>query len=182
MDDSTIPEEIEDEQSTEENLEQDDDEEEWDEDEVDPVADLLFDILDLVGLEGEIEYEERDDHVRYHIEGEDMGLLIGKKGQTLEALQYLVGIINARKKLVDYRIIVDVEGYRDRREERLKDIAFSSADRANREGRKIVLNRMSGVDRRIVHMALADRMDVRTYSEGEEPDRCVVIAPGFEEE
>lgn len=147
----------------------------------DPIADLLFDIMDLMGIEAEIEFEEREDHVRYHIEGPELGVLIGRHGQTLEALQFLVGVINARRNLVDYRVVIDVEGYRDRREKQLRELARRSAQRAAREGRKIVLAPMPAVDRRVIHMALANHEEVKTYSEGEEPDRCVVVAPGVED-
>ena len=107
--------------------------------EADPIADLLFDIMDLMDLDAEIELEEREDHVRYHIEGPELGVLIGRHGQTLEALQFLVGVINARKQLVDYRVVIDIEGYRDRREKQLRDLARRTAQRATREGRKVVL-------------------------------------------
>lgn len=146
--------------------------------EADPIADLLFDIMDLMDLDAEIELEEREDHVRYHIEGPELGVLIGRHGQTLEALQFLVGVINARKQLVDYRVVIDIEGYRDRREKQLRDLARRTAQRATREGRKVVLAPMPPVDRRVIHMALATNNTVKTYSEGEEPDRCVVVAPG----
>ena len=149
--------------------------------EEDPIADLLFDMLDLMGIDAEIEFEEREDHVRYHIEGPDMGVLIGRHGQTLEALQFLVGVINARRNLVDYRVVIDVEGYRERREKQLRELARRSAQRAQREGRKVVLAPMPAGDRRVVHMALASLSGIRTYSEGEEPDRCVVVAPGGED-
>lgn len=147
----------------------------------DPIADLLFDMLDLMGIDAEIEFEEREDHVRYHIEGPDMGVLIGRHGQTLEALQFLVGVINARRNLVDYRVVIDVEGYRERREKQLRELARRSAQRAQREGRKVVLAPMPAGDRRVIHMALAGSSSIRTYSEGEEPDRCVVVAPGGED-
>ena len=152
--------------------------EDGEEEDVDPIADLLFDVLDILDLDAEIELEEREDHVRYHIEGQDLGVLIGRHGQTLEALQFLVGVINARKQLVDYRVIIDVEGYRDRREKQLRDLARRKAQQACREGKRIVLDPMPPVDRRIIHMALANSTSVKTYSEGEEPERCVVIAPG----
>ena len=148
------------------------------EDEADPIADLLFDIMDLMDLDAEIELEEREDHVRYHIEGPELGVLIGRHGQTLEALQFLVGVINARKQLVDYRVVIDIEGYRDRREKQLRDLARRTAQKATREGRKVILAPMPPVDRRVIHMALASNQSVKTYSEGEEPDRCVVVAPG----
>lgn len=152
----------------------------YDEDE-DPIADLLFDIMDLMGIEAEIEFEEREDHVRYHIEGPELGVLIGRHGQTLEALQFLVGVINARRSLVDYRVVIDVEGYRERREKQLRDLARRSAQKAQREGRKIVLSPMPPGDRRVIHLTLAGNSSVKTYSEGEEPDRCVVISPGDQE-
>jgi spoIIIJ-associated protein len=153
------------------------DDEAYDEEE-DPIADLLFDIMDLMGIEAEIEFEEREDHIRYHIEGPELGVLIGRHGQTLEALQFLVGVINARRNLVDYRVVIDVEGYRERREKQLRDLARRSALKATREGRKIVLSPMPPGDRRVIHLTLAQNTSVKTYSEGEEPDRCVVVSPG----
>ena len=158
----------------------DDKDDNYDEED-DPIADLLFDIMDLMGIEAEIEFEERDDHIRYHIEGPELGVLIGRHGQTLEALQFLVGVINARRSLVDYRVVIDVEGYRERREKQLRDLARRSALKANREGRKVVLSPMPPGDRRVIHLVLAGDTSVKTYSEGEEPDRCVVISPGDQE-
>lgn len=148
----------------------------------DPIAELLFDITDHFGLDADIEYEERSDHIRYHIEGPDMGVLIGRRGATLNALQFLIGVINARKKLVDYRVVIDVESYRDRREKQLIDLAKRTATKVAREGREISLSPMPAAERRVIHMLLADRDDVTTYSEGTEPDRCVVIAPGEDED
>lgn len=154
-----------------------DDEDEEDDDE-DLIADLLFDIMDLMGIEAEIEFEEREDHIRYHIEGPELGVLIGRHGQTLEALQFLVGVINARRNLVDYRVVIDVEGYRERREKQLRELARRSAQKAAREGRRVVLSPMPPGDRRVIHLTLASNTSVKTYSEGDEPERCVVIAPG----
>ena len=153
------------------------DTEDWD-----PIAELLFDITEHFGLEADIEYEERKDHVRYHIEGPDMGVLIGRRGSTLNALQFLIGVINARKKLVDYRVVVDVESYRDRREKQLIDQAKRDAKKVARDGEEMALAPMSAAERRVIHMALADWDDVVTYSEGKDPDRCVVIAPADEDD
>ncbi len=161
---------------------EDDDREDDIEEDEDPIAELLFDITDHFGLEADIEYEERADHVRYHIEGPDMGVLIGRRGATLNALQFLIGVINARKKLVDYRVVIDVESYRDRREKQLIDLAKRTATKVAREGREISLSPMPAAERRVIHMLLAERNDVTTYSEGTDPDRCVVIAPGDEED
>lgn len=159
---------------------EDDDGDDGEDDDVedeDPIAELLFDITDHFGLDADIEYEERTDHVRYHIEGPDMGVLIGRRGATLNALQFLIGVINARKKLVDYRVVIDVESYRDRREKQLVDLAKRTATKVAREGREISLSPMPAAERRVIHMLLADRDDVTTYSEGTDPDRCVVIGP-----
>lgn len=169
-----------DDKSREEDFEGNDDVEEnedWD-----PIAELLFDITEHFGLEADIEYEERKDHVRYHIEGPDMGVLIGRRGSTLNALQFLIGVINARKKLVDYRVVVDVESYRDRREKQLVDQAKRDAARVARDGREKALAPMPAAERRVIHLALADWEDVVTYSEGKDPDRCVVIAPADEDD
>ena len=154
------------------NEEYEEENEDWD-----PIAELLFDITEHFNLEADIEYEERKDHVRYHIEGPDMGVLIGRRGSTLNALQFLIGVINARKKLVDYRVVIDVESYRDRREKQLIDQAKRDAAKVAREGREKVLQPMPASERRVIHLALADWEDVETYSEGKDPDRCVVIAP-----
>lgn len=162
--------------------EHDEETDEDDPEDEDPIAELLFDITDHFGLDADIEYEERSDHVRYHIEGPDMGVLIGRRGATLNALQFLVGVINARKKLVDYRVVIDVESYRDRREKQLIDLAKRTATKVVREGREISLSPMPAAERRVIHMLLAERDDITTYSEGTDPDRCVVIAPGEDDD
>ena len=144
----------------------------------DPVADLLFEIVSRMGFQDiDIEWEEREDHVRYFVEGGDLGALIGRHGSTLEALQYLVGVINSRRGLVEHKIIVDIEGYRERRESRLRRMAQRTASEAIREGQEIAMEPMPAGDRRVIHLALSSNAAVTTYSEGEEPDRCVIVAP-----
>jgi len=144
----------------------------------DPIADLLFELVSRMGFKDvDIECEEREDHVRYFVEGTDLGVLIGRHGSTLEALQYLVGVINSRRSLVEHKIIVDIEGYRERRESRLRRLAQRTANEAIREGQEIALEPMPAGDRRVIHLALSSNASVTTYSEGEDPDRCVVVAP-----
>lgn len=144
----------------------------------DPIADVLYDIVTRMGFEDvDIEWEERADHTRYFVEGESLGLLIGRHGATLEALQYIVGVINSRQQLVEHKIIVDIEGYRERRERHLRAQAHQEALVAVREGKEVVLEPMPACDRRIIHVCLHNNPAVKTYSEGEEPDRCVVIQP-----
>jgi spoIIIJ-associated protein len=144
----------------------------------DPVADLLFELVSRMGFQDvDIEWEEREDHVRYFVEGTDLGVLIGRHGSTLEALQYLVGVINSRRGLVEHKIIVDIEGYRERRESRLRRLAQRTAHEAVREGQEIALEPMPAGDRRVIHLALSSSTSVTTFSEGEEPDRCVIVTP-----
>jgi len=152
----------------------------WDEAEEadDPVADLLYEVVTKMGFKDvEIEWEEREDHVRYFVEGAELGALIGRHGSTLEALQYLVGVINSRRGLVEHKIIVDIEGYRERRESRLRRLAQRTANEALREGQEIALEPMTAGDRRVIHLALSTNASVTTFSEGDEPDRCVIVAP-----
>jgi spoIIIJ-associated protein len=109
--------------------------------------------------------------------GEDSGLLIGRRGQTLQALQFVVNMI-ARKELGEsVRVVLDVEHYRQRREESLRDMATKVASRVAQTGRSITLEPMSAADRRMVHVALADYQGVRTESVGLGDDRKVTIFP-----
>lgn len=144
----------------------------------DPIADLLYEIVSRMGFQDvDIEWEEREDHVRYFIEGTELGALIGRHGSTLEALQYLVGVVNSRRNLVEHKIILDIEGYRERRESRLRRLAQRTANEAMRDGQEIALEPMPSGDRRVIHLALSGHTSVTTYSEGEEPERCVIVAP-----
>jgi spoIIIJ-associated protein len=108
--------------------------------------------------------------------GEDLGILIGKHGQTLDALQYLTNLA-ANRGLSDNRIhvIVDVENYRSRREDTLRRLALRLADKVKHTGEKIMLEPMNRHERKIIHMALQDSHRVSTYSSGEEPYRKVII-------
>lgn len=155
--------------------------EEWDDadEDEDPIADLLYEIVSRMGFSDfDIEWEERPDHTRYFVEGQDeIGALIGRHGVTLEALQYIVGVINSRKSLVEHKIIVDIQGYRERREEKLRRLANQMAKEAYHSGQEIILEPMPSSDRRVIHLALSSNPAVKTFSEGDEPDRCVVIAP-----
>jgi len=109
--------------------------------------------------------------------GEDSGLLIGRRGQTLQALQFVVNMI-ARKELGEsVRVVLDVEHYRQRREQSLRDMATKVASRVAQTGRSITLEPMSAADRRMVHVALADYQGVRTESVGLGDDRKVTIYP-----
>lgn len=109
-------------------------------------------------------------------DGDDLGVLIGKHGQTLDALQYLVNLAANRDSIERVRIIVDVEDYRKRRADTLTQLACRLADKVKRQGEKVVLEPMNAHERKIIHMALQNDHRITTYSEGDEPYRKVVIA------
>ena len=109
--------------------------------------------------------------------GEDSGLLIGRRGQTLQALQFLVTLIVRKKLGEDVRVVLDVENYRQRRENSLRDMAAKVASRVAQTNRSITLEPMSPADRRIIHTSLAQHPEVRTESAGEGENRKVTIMP-----
>ena len=141
--------------------------------------DILNQILDRMGLEATAEITEDDAEsvsidIRSH---EDIGLLIGKRGQTLAALQLIVAMMANRGQPLESRrrIILDAEGYRARRDRTLQAMASSAAQRAKRSGRPVTLSALTPRERRIIHMTLADDPTVTTRSEGEDPDRAIVV-------
>lgn len=135
-------------------------------------------VLDEIDLDAEVEMTETDEEIFASIDGPDeLGILIGRRGQTLDALQLLcyraasLGI-SERK-----RVTIDAAGYRERRRALLQEEAEIAAERANRNGEAVRLEPMSASERRMVHEVLKDRSDVETYSEGDEPERRIVVAP-----
>ena len=137
---------------------------------------FLADIFAAMKLEVRIEASDTADGVVMNLIGDNLGILIGKHGQTLDSLQYLANL-TANKGLNDdkVRIILDIENYRNRREETLRRLAMRLADKVRRTGERIVLEPMNRHERKIIHMALQDNYRVSTYSSGEEPYRKVVI-------
>ena len=116
-----------------------------------------------------------EDAVTLNLKGEDLGILIGKHGQTLDALQYLTNLAANREGRERIRFIVDVEDYRKRRADTLQQLALRLADRVKRSGDRVVLEPMTPHERKIIHMSLQEDLRIETYSEGEEPFRRVVI-------
>lgn len=152
------------------------------EEELDNVADTAVaavrEILTSFGIEASIdEYEGDEGEIILDIVGGELGILIGRHGKTLDSLQTLVAAITSRKLGFRYPVVVDVEGYRGRRREKLEDMARRTADRVARQGREVRLRPMTSYERRVVHMALRGDRRVETGSEGEEPMRAVVITP-----
>ena len=139
---------------------------------------FLRDIFRCMGLTVAMSARETEEGYVYDLSGESLGILIGKHGQTLDALQYLTNLA-ANRGCEEGRIhvILDVEGYRSRREETLRRLAGHLAEKACRIHAEVRLEPMNRHERKIIHMALQDNYRVSTYSDGDEPYRCVVIAP-----
>jgi len=139
---------------------------------------FLAGVLERMELDAALETRIDDDGtVHVNIVGQDLGLIIGRRGQTLDALQFLVNQVANRGEGRRIRVVLDAEGYRARRAEALTALARRMAAKARRLRRKVALEPMNALERRIVHLALADDAHVETYSEGEEPHRRVIIAP-----
>lgn len=136
---------------------------------------FLQDVLRNMGIEVMIEKMIKADKVILHLHGKNLGILIGKHGQTLDALQYLTNLTTNQGEETRHFIMLDVENYRQRREETLKQLAMRLAGRVKRSGDKVVLEPMNGYERKIIHVALQNEAHVRTESEGQDPYRHVVI-------
>lgn len=118
---------------------------------------------------------KNDGTVTFKLHGADMGILIGKHGQTLDSLQYLTNLVANKNSAERVRVIIDVEDYRDRRIETLNRLAYRLADKVKRSGERVALEPMNPHERKIIHMALQNDRRVTTLSEGDEPYRHVVI-------
>ena len=129
-----------------------------------------------ISVELEIDAPEEEGPVTINLRGEDLGILIGKHGQTLDALQYLTNLAANRDAEEKMKFVIDVEEYRRRRAETLTRLAQRLASKVKRMGEPVVLEPMTPHERKIIHMALQDDRRISTYSEGEEPNRKVVIA------
>jgi spoIIIJ-associated protein len=145
---------------------------------VDRVRDVLETLADALGLDAEVKVDQDDEGIRGVLEGEDLGLFIGRHGQTIDAVQHLAfKIANREGSRGGVRVVVDAAGYRARREQVLHRQADQAAADAIRGRRPVALDAMSATERKVVHEHLKDRDDVETYSEGTEPDRHLVVAP-----
>lgn len=135
-------------------------------------------VAERLGLEVGIETREDADNIVYvNVTGCNLGLLIGRHGETLNAVQFLANVVANRDGVARVRLVLDAEGYRARREAALRNLARRTAERVAKERRKAALEPMNALERRIIHLALKDHEHVVTYSEGEEPFRRVIIAP-----
>ena len=140
---------------------------------------FLSDLLKHMKIEATVEAAETEDGLRLNILSATDGLLIGRRGETLDALQYVVSLyLNRDRKENGYRrVSVDTEGYRARREETLRRLARKNAAQVARTGRSVAMEPMNPYERRVLHSALQGFKGVTTHSEGEEPNRRVIITP-----
>jgi spoIIIJ-associated protein len=143
----------------------------------DRVRELLERVSDALELDAEVEIVDDGDRILGILHGDDMGLFIGRHGQTIDAVQHLAFKVAAVGQSPPPRVEVDAAGYRDRRRQALERQADQAAADALRSDRPVALDAMSATERKVVHEYLKDRADVETYSEGTEPDRHLVVAP-----
>ena len=142
-----------------------------------PVKTFLEDMFREMGLDVSIKLFTNADSVYVDVDGPDSGTVIGKRGQTLDAIQYLSSLVENKGENGYTRVVIDAEGYRQKREKTLEKLANRLADKAARTGRPVRLEPMNPYERKVIHTALQKRPEVTTKSEGEEPYRRVIIEP-----
>jgi spoIIIJ-associated protein len=144
---------------------------------VERVRTILELVVSELGVDASVEVNEEAEEIVGQVDGEDVGLLIGRRGQTIDAVQLLCYRAAFRGRQDRKRVVVDAAGYRGRRQEAIERQAERAAERAAESGKEIELEPMTPSERRVVHQHLKDRSGIETFSEGEEPERCVVVAP-----
>lgn len=140
------------------------------------LRELMAQVLDAVGIPARIRIDQNDRELVATVAGDDLGILIGRHGQTIDALQYLANAVMHRKG-EDVEVVIDAQGYRERRARMLHDVAIKAAADARRTGVPVELEPMTSVERKIVHLRIKEMDGVRTESAGAEPNRHVVVLP-----
>ncbi|MBM3146330.1 MAG: protein jag [Actinobacteria bacterium] len=141
------------------------------------LREFLSEVVARMGLEAGVDVDDDGECVTADLDGPDLGILIGRHGQTIDALQYIAAIAVNRRRKSRRRVIVDAEGYRDRRATSLHSMADRVAQRVARDREPVTLKPMSAAERKVIHLRLKDHPRVETVSEGHEPNRAVTIAP-----
>ncbi len=141
------------------------------------LREFLEEIVAALDLDAGVRVEQGEGVLTGTVEGEDVGLLIGRRGQTIDAVQHLAQRIAFRGGSSEARVVIDADGYRARRAEVLRSVALDAAEESLRAGDAVELDPMPASERRIIHEYLRERGDVRTYSEGSEPERYLVVEP-----
>lgn len=147
---------------------------------LDPIKEtenFLKEVTRNMNVNVEITTTVEENHVTFQMDGENIAILIGKRGQTLNALQYLAHLAINKQKETYYTVTLDAEGYRERRRETLESLAHKMADKAKRLNKKVALEPMPAFERKIIHSALQESDGITTYSDGQEPHRHIVIKP-----
>jgi len=144
-------------------------------DAVEEAIHFLQQVFQTMSLQVRVEQKSSKEGLELHLYGSELGMLIGRRGQTLDALQYLVNIVANRYSASHIRIVLDAEQFRERRKKTLEDLAARLAERVIRTKKEVVLEPMSPQERKVIHAKLQDHPKVRTFSRGEEPNRRVVI-------
>jgi spoIIIJ-associated protein len=144
---------------------------------VERVRAILERVVDALEVDAEVKVDEGAEQIVGRVEGEDVALLIGRRGQTIDAIQLLCYRAAFRGLQERKRVVVDAAGYRERRREAVEGQADRAAERALKTGKEIELEPMTATERRVVHQHLKDRAGLETFSEGDDPERCVVVAP-----
>ena len=146
-------------------------------DALDEAKTFLFNVLNSMNIEANIDIKEENDIIRINLSGAKMGLVIGYRGETLDSLQYLVSLVVNKNHENPYkRVVLDAENYRHKREETLIRVAQKTAYKVKKSGRPYKLEPMNPYERRVIHSALQEYTDINTYSEGDEPFRRIVIS------
>ena len=143
---------------------------------------LVRQLLERMGVRADVSAHESGESIQVDISGRDLGMLIGWRGETLRALQTMTNLLASRHVAAERRVVVDVEKYRQRRENTVREIAERAATQVKVTGDPITLDAMQPFERRAIHLALQDDPAVTTGSIGEEPDRRVVVAPATRDE
>jgi spoIIIJ-associated protein len=138
---------------------------------------ILERVVDALDVDADVEVDEDGEQIVGRVLGEDVGLLIGRRGQTIDAVQLLCYRAAFRGLQDRKRVVVDAAGYRERRRLAIERQADRAAERALQTGKEIELEPMSATERRVVHQHLKDRGGLETFSEGDDPERCVIVAP-----
>lgn len=146
-------------------------------DQVQEAQNFIENVAKNMGVDVEIKTTVDKNHVTYELSGENIAILIGKRGKTLNSLQYLTHLVINKSGNEYYSVLIDAEGYRERRKDTLIDLAHKMADRAVRFNKTVALEPMPAFERKIIHSALQNSDKVTTYSDGVEPNRHIVIKP-----
>jgi spoIIIJ-associated protein len=139
------------------------------------IKSFLYPVFDVLGIDGDIDISVENNALNVKLSAENIGIIIGRRGETLDALQYLLGLAVNRQSDKFMRVTLDVSNYREKREETLIRLAKKLADKVERTKKNITLEPMNPYERRIIHATLQDYGQVETYSIGDEPNRKVVI-------